>query len=293
MKVQLCILLLLAFAGSIACGADPDDWAAELGAREPDEDGGSGVVGMSALELEAYGLDEADDGADDEEVPESFIRNRRRVVIREMKFDSDWDCDPTAIPSVAYQFERLTGMEAQALVPNTPLTFDSPDIFDFPLLYMSAHYAFKFSDEEAKGLRTFVERGGFLLVDDCLYGQTFGPAFQGEMQQIFPETEMKEIDPEDPVNGIIFKQKFKFSGAHESGVTRSARNANPWSGIWLDGILGVVYTPQDFGCGWEISSPPTPSNPLGAGMHGADLMPGWRLAAYQTVTNVILFALIH
>jgi len=272
---------------------DADDWAAFLGARGEDEPAATEVIGMSAEELESYAAEQELDVAADEEKPDVFIRSRRRAVIREMKFATDWDCDPTAVPAMVDQFRRLTGMDAQALIPCKPLTFDSPDLFDYPFVYMTAHYAFKFSDAEADGFRRYVERGGFVMADDCLYGQTFGPAFAGEMQKIFPETKLTEIDHKDPVAGMVLKQKFSFQ-AGEAGIPRVFMNQNPWLGISLGGNLGVLHTVQDIGCYWEISSPPTPSNPLGAGMHGKDTMePGSRIVAYQLGVNVILFSMLH
>ena len=282
--------IIAGLAALVACGADSDDWAAYLGARGTEEAAQSDVLGMTADEVESYATALQDESVADEETPEVFIRTRRRIVVREMRFDTDWDCDPTAVNAMAGQFKRLTGMDAQALVPARPITFDSPELFQYPFAYMTAHYAFRFSDEEAKGLRKFVERGGFLMTDDCLYGQTYGPAFVGEMQRIFPDGQWKEIDPKDPVNGLVLKQKFSFR-AGETGIPSEFRNQNPWQGVFLGGTLGVLYTVQDIGCSWELSSPPTPANPLGAGMHGSDVV--IRLAAYQVACNVILFAMLH
>ena len=37
--------------------------------------------------------------------PDDFIRNRRRFVIREMKFNADWDTDPTSLPALVDQLK--------------------------------------------------------------------------------------------------------------------------------------------------------------------------------------------
>ena len=294
--MQMGSRIMMAIAAGLAAAtvyaADSDDWAAYLGARGAEEARQSEVVGMTSDELDSYAKEQMEEAAGDDEIPEAFIRNRRRVVVREMQFGADWDCDPTGCSAMVGQFKRFTGLEAQALVPAKPITFDSPELFHYPIVYMTAHYAFRFTDEEVRGMRKYVERGGFVFVDDCLYGQTFGPAFVGEMQRIFADGQWKEIDPKDPVNGLVLKQKFSFN-AGEAGIPRPFMNQNPWQGVFLGGILGVLYTVQDLGCGWEISSPPTPSNPLGAGMHSKDMNPGERLASYQMAVNVILFSMLH
>ena len=296
MKMHLLLILsfglMLLIAASGRC--DEDAWESILGtAAEGAAEADSGIIGMTSEELESYAKEEEMAAGGDDEIPEVFIRGRRRLVLREIKFNSDWDCDPTAIPALVDQFRRRTGMAAQALMPRRPLTFDSRELLDWPFVFMSAHYAFNFSEAESKGLRLFVERGGFVHADDCLYGQTFGPAFQGEMSRIFPECEFAVIDPKHPVYGMIYKQKYTFSDAHETGIPKAYRNANPFLGVILNGYLSIVYSPQDLGCQWEISSPPTPSKPLGAGMHGSDMFPGLREAAYRIGINIIMYSLLH
>ena len=273
--------------------ADGDDWVATLGVKGESATEDSGVVGMSAAEAEAYAQTEEVDAGGDDEVPEIFVRGRRRLVLQELRINSDWDCDPTAVPAMVDQFKVRTGMDAQALLPRKPLTLDSPELLDWPIVYLSAHYAFSLTEAEEKGLRLYVERGGFLYADDCLYGQTFGPAFQGEIAKLFPEAQFKAIDIGDPTQKILYQQKYTFKNTHESGVPMEFMNANPFLCLIFHDRISVVYSPQDIGCAWEISSPPTPSNPLGAGMHSSDMNPQGREAAYRLGVNIILYSMAH
>jgi hypothetical protein len=289
----LALALAWAAAGGHAALAAGDDWAALLGTAEPEAGLAAPVLGMTIEELDAYREEEQEAAAADDEEPEVFIRSRRTLVVREMKFNSDWDADPTAVPALVDQLRRRTGMRALALLPRAPLTFDQPELLDFPFVYMTAHYAFTLSPAETAGLRTYIERGGFILADDCLYGQTFGPAFQGEMARVFPEVAFEAVDVKAPVYGLVYRRKHDFPNAHETGIASAFRNANPFLGLVWQGYLRVVYMPQDMGCSWEISSPPTPANPLGAGMHGSDMYPGVRDAAYWHGINIMLFALTH
>ena len=213
--------------------------------------------------------------------------------MQEIKINSDWDCDPTAVPAMVDQFKVRTGLDAQALLPRKPLTFDAPELLDWPFAYVTAHYAFSLTEAEEKGLRLYVERGGFLYADDCLYGQTFGPAFQGVMAKLFPETEFKAVDIKDTNQRLLYQQKYTFKNTHESGIPMEFMNANPFLCLMFNDRISVVYSPQDMGCGWEISSPPTPSNPLGAGMHSSDMNPGGREAGYRLGVNIILFSMAH
>ncbi len=287
------VLIAAILCMGLAAAAESDDWIGRLGVKGESAAQDSGVIGMTADEADSYaGQQEADAGGD-AEVPDTFVRGRRRFVMQEMKFNSDWDCDPTAVPAMVDQFKVRTGMDAQALLPHKPLTFDSPEMLDWPFVYLSAHYAFTLSEAEEKGLRQFIERGGFVYADDCLYGQTFGPAFQGLVTKLFPECEFKAIDLGTPGQKMLYHQKYSFKNVHESGVPMEFLNANPFLCLMFRDRMALVYSPQDIGCAWEISSPPTPSNPLGAGMHSSDMNPQGREAGYRLGVNIILFSMTH
>jgi hypothetical protein len=90
------------------------------------------------------------------------------------------------------------------------------------------------------------------------------------------------------------KQKYAWSGAgiNERGLPKPL-GSNPFETIIFESVVKAVYTPPDIGCMWEISSPPTPSNPLGTGMHNMDMFPGARESAYCMGVNFILYAMTH
>ena len=82
-----------------------DNWAAILAGPDAKSNSAAtlrptrGVVGMSSEELAALSTESAENAEADSEVPDDFIRNRRRFVMREMKFNADWDTDPTSLPA--------------------------------------------------------------------------------------------------------------------------------------------------------------------------------------------------
>lgn len=294
MALWTAALACVCASSPLAAVEEGEDWRttlAEAEAAGATEAADTGIVGLSADELAALAGEESAEAAD-EEVPEDFIRNRRRFVMREMKFNADWDTDPTAVPAFVYQFQRRTGMDAQALQPRKPLTFDDPELLDWPMVYMTAHHAFTLSDAETAGLRKFLDRGGFVFSDDCLYGMPYGPAFHGEIKKALPEGDFKPLN--DKVDGVsmLLKQKYAWTHVSETGLPMKLGN-NPFEYVLVHGHLGVLYTPPDLGCMWEISSPPTPSNPLGAGMHNMDMEAGKREDAYRIGVNVILYVMTH
>ena len=66
----------------------------------------------------------------------------------------------------------------------------------------------------------------------------------------------------------------------------------PWQYYVLDNRPAVFFSPNDDGCGWEVSTPPTASYPIGEGIgHGGGN--AQRETMYQWVTNFILYAYTH
>src|SRR5207249_4484709 len=64
------------------------------------------------------------------------------------------------------------------------VTLTSPDLWDIPYLYMTGHGNVRFSDEEVKILRRYLEQGGFLHADDD-YGMD--KSFRREVARVFPD----------------------------------------------------------------------------------------------------------
>lgn len=287
----LLLLALLALALPVAAESLPD-WGHMLaGGDAPAAAADTGIVGMSAEEMASYTV-EMRETADSEEPPEDFVRGRRRFVMREMKFNADWDTDPTAVPAFIEQFKRRTGLEALALQPRKPLAFDSAELTDWPFIYLTAHNAFTLSEADVRNLRNYFLKGGFMYADDCLFGFPFGQAFPGEMSRSLPESEFKRLDPKDPVFGLVLKQFYGWAQVNEAGLP-TVFKPNSLQIMEIGGHIALVYTPLDIGCLWEISSPPSPANPLGGAMHNMDLIPGLREAGYRLGLNVVIYSMLH
>ena len=60
----------------------------------------------------------------------------------------------------------------------------SADIFSYPFVYATGHGNMLFSDLEARNLRSYLEAGGFLMLNDD-YG--LDPFVRPAMKRVFPE----------------------------------------------------------------------------------------------------------
>ncbi len=69
----------------------------------------------------------------------------------------------------------------------------------------------------------------------------------------------------------------------------------PFQIAMLNGRPAVIFCPNDYGCNWEVSSPPTALNPLGNPAH-ADPTPTTQMLreqVYQISINWLFYTLTH
>lgn len=180
----------------------------------------------------------------------------------------DWYANPTALKNLA-QFcnqqlnTRIDSREAQVDV-------GSPDLFNYPFVHMTGHGRWVLSDAEAKNLRTYLEAGGFLHIDDN-YGldEYVRPA----LKKVFPELSLTEL----PFSHPVYHQKFNFA----NGLPKVHEHDNkPPKGFGLiyKGRLVCFYSSEtDLGDGWED-----------ADVHHDS--PEKRMAALQMGANLVQYA---
>jgi hypothetical protein len=109
----------------------------------------------------------------------------------------------------------------------------SDELFSFPLVLMTGEGSFQLHDRERKNLRTFVERGGFLLASAGCSSQEWDRSFRREMAQIFPNDKMQAIPMEHAIFHTVYEIK-ELQAKH--GKPR------PLEGVSLGGRLGVLYS---------------------------------------------------
>ena len=73
-----------------------------------------------------------------------------------------------------------------------------PALFDYPLVYAVEVGRWYLSQNDADRLREYMERGGFLVVDD-FWGTLQWQYFYRELVKIFPDREVEPIPPSHPV----------------------------------------------------------------------------------------------
>ena len=198
----------------------------------------------------------------------------------------DWDTDPTAIPFMLQQVHKRTDLPIY--VNNDGLDVASDELFEHLVIYLTSHHAWSFNEKETENLATWLKRGGTLLLDDCYNkGSPFTDSVQPELGKMMPGVTGTLLLESDKKVTDVFSMVYKMPWPGES-----LDFMRPWQYFLLDKRAAVFFTPNDDGCGWEISSPPTASNPIGDGIgHGGNNKQ--RELFYKWITNWMMYVYSH
>lgn len=98
------------------------------------------------------------------------------------------------------------------LVPNVDevntLSLEDPEIFKYPLIYIIEVGWWMMTDREAEHLRAYLDKGGFVIVDDFKLPGGIGGGgwdhFAANMARVLPDAQFVDLDASHP----IFRQFF-------------------------------------------------------------------------------------
>ena len=88
-----------------------------------------------------------------------------RFVFATVEYTSgDWESAPALPENLIDSVARYTSIDVEPTGVNVRL--DSDDIFNYPFVWLTGHLPVRFTDAERRNLKRYVERGGFIMVDD-------------------------------------------------------------------------------------------------------------------------------
>lgn len=172
----------------------------------------------------------------------SQAQNTLKIAKLKYNGGGDWYANKTALPNLIEFCNKELGT---AIQPEEDVAeVSSPDLFDYPYVYMTGHGNVVFSSEEALNLRNYLIAGGFLHIDDN-YG--LDKFIRLELKKVFPELELVEV----PFNHPIYHQKFDFPNGLPKIHEHDGKPAQGL-GLFYEGRLVVYYSfESDLGNGWE------------------------------------------
>lgn len=174
----------------------------------------------------------------------SVSSQNQQLKIALLKYNGggDWYANPSSLGNLI----TFCNANLKTNINPEPSTVEigTSEIFNFPYCHITGHGNIILSENEALNLRTYLEGGGFLHVDDN-YG--IDEFFRREIKKVFPEKELVELPPTHP----IFHQKYQFNQGLPK-VHEHDNNPPQAFGIFLGDRMVCLYTYEcDLGDGWE------------------------------------------
>jgi hypothetical protein len=165
---------------------------------------------------------------------QTSAQNETGFQIARLKYSGggDWYNDPSGEVNLLKFVQANTNIKVNAEYKFVDVSSD--EIFSYPFLFLTGHGNIVLSTDEAKRLRTYLENGGFLYIDDD-YGMD--KAIRREMKKVFPGNDFIEV----PFSHKIFNIFYKFDNGTPK-IHEHDKNAPQTFGIFLGNRLAVLYT---------------------------------------------------
>jgi len=174
---------------------------------------------------------------------------------------SSWGTDSNKAERVFVQgLRRLTRVNAASVEHIVDVEDD--EIFNWPWLYAVEVGHWSLSDTHARRLRTYLDRGGFLMVDD-FHGSSEWAIFEEGLRKIFPDRPVIDLEDQNQLFHVLhdLKERFQVPGRQFiwSGRTseRDGYDAK-WRAILDDRNRAQVLIchNMDLGDAWEWADDP-------------------------------------
>ena len=150
--------------------------------------------------------------------------------------DLKWNHDyPRAGVHLEKMLQNLTTVDANQGVENV-LTLDDPALFDYPWAYLCEVGFWTLADSEIKGLRDYLLKGGFLVIDDFVMGQWEN--FDVQIHRVLPNASSSRSIP--PIRFSTSSSRstpastcILITRCSDPVTTGSTRTTIPESGSWF------------------------------------------------------------
>lgn len=169
---------------------------------------------------------------------------------RSWRRDLKWDHD---YPRAERHFMKILD-EITSIGPNFDgsviLSVDDPELFKYPVAYMSEPGFWTLTDQETASLREYLLKGGFLIFDDFASRHWFN--FEDRMLEVLPNARIVELDATHP----IFHSFFEIEALDHTHPYYGLKSE--YYGIFEDNdpekrLMVIVNYNNDIGESWEWS----------------------------------------
>ncbi|MBA3342796.1 MAG: DUF4159 domain-containing protein [Gemmatimonadaceae bacterium] len=162
----------------------------------------------------------------------------------------DWDSAPTVPANLIDSVARYTQIETAP--SGAIVSLSSTRLLDYPLVYLTGHLPFRFTEAERANARRLVERGGMIFIDDHNH----------DVGGVFHKTAVEEITRtfstprELPNDHALYNCFFRF----DDGPPATSHELNGWGdnlvhknlqAVMAGDRIGVLYSNKDYSSEWN------------------------------------------
>jgi hypothetical protein len=163
----------------------------------------------------------------------------------------DWESAPLLPANLIDTLARHTTLDVAPTGVNVRL--DSQEIFDYPFVWLTGHLPVRFTLAERTNLKRYVERGGFMMVDDHNHdvNGAFHKTATEEIERLFGR--LKKV----PDSHELFKCFF----VYPDGAPHTQHELNGYGDDMLheflyaveaNGRIGLLYSNKDYSSEWNF-----------------------------------------
>ena len=116
---------------------------------------------------------------------------------------SGWEFDyPAMERHLMTMLDEITELHPHRTGSNIH-AFDDPELLKYPVAYLSEPGYWLPSESEVEGLRTYLAKGGFLIVDDFRQNEWYN--FESQMRRVLPDADIAHLPLSHPVFDSFFR----------------------------------------------------------------------------------------
>jgi hypothetical protein len=196
-----------------------------------------------------------------------------------------WSRDyPKADRQVLLAMKRLTRIQGRST--EQVVSLDSDEIFNYPWIYAVQVQTWSFTDEEAKRLREYLLKGGFLMVDD-FHGTEDWEQFMNGMREVFPTRPIEDLENQDEIFHVLYdvNERMQIPGERYIQTHRTYEKDGyvpKWRAIRDDKgrIIVAICHNMHLGDAWEWADDPDYPEPFAS-------------MAFRVALNYIVYGMTH
>ena len=171
------------------------------------------------------------------------------VFATAMYESGDWESAPSLPANLIDSIARYTSLPVAPTGVNVGL--GTEELFRYPFIWLTGHLPVRFTDQERANVKKYVERGGFMVIDDHNHdidGTFHKTATEEIARTVAPLTELPNDHP-------LYSAFFKFDGP-----PTTSHELNGWGdnlvhdhllAVLRGDRIAVLYSIKDYSSEWN------------------------------------------